>query len=136
MQHPMARNHMGSYNNQMGFSISSIWDDFRENNIDPMVDQTLTSAGFTQAEADKIRADAAASLTKTAQQTLQDEMNKAMGVKTPTQNAVSNLQAQLAYYQNRLANSVPGGMVTIYAVGGLLGGFALYKILAGPKDAN
>lgn len=138
MNHPSYVMQMGGYHNQMGFSwndVKSWGQDIITTNIDKPLRELGDSVGLSSAEIDRI----AAETNKAYQQELANKQKEFLAQITgQTQQAAGpsytdQLQTQIANLQNQLERSVPGGMTTIYAAGGLLGGFVLYKIFAGPK---
>lgn len=145
MKHPSYVLQMGGYDsyhahkfNQMGFL-----DDIKswgQEQIDKYIDEPLrdlgTSVGLSQEEIDRIAAETNKAYEKELKKKQQELIASITGQTQQTQTGPSytqQLQNQIANLQNQLDQSVPGGMTTVYAVGGLLGGFVLYKVFAGPK---
>lgn len=127
-----------SPNQQMGGFLDDI-KNWGQNLVTEYVDDPLrelgASVGLSQAEIDRI----ASETNKAYQQELINQQQQLLaqitGQTQPTQtnSTITNLQNQIANLTAQLDKSVPGGMTTVYAIGGLVGGFALYKIFMGPK---
>lgn len=148
MDHPSYVLQMGGYDTyedhkynqmgQMGFlnDLKSWGQGLINEYIDEPLRELGDTVGLSKEEIDRI----ASETNKAYQQELvkkQQELAQSIvgGSKTPTseQSTIAQLQNQISNLTSQLDKSVPGGMTTVYAVGGLLGGFVLYKIFAGPK---
>jgi parvulin-like peptidyl-prolyl isomerase len=138
MKHPSYVMQMGGYHNQMGDLVDDFksWSqDLVTEYIDDPLRELGDNIGLSEEEIDRI----AAETNKAYQQELANKQKELLAQITgQTQQAAGpsytdQLQTQIANLQSQLERSVPGGMTTIYAAGGLLGGFVLYKIFAGPK---
>ena len=139
MQHPSRVQYVGGYHNQMGFL-----DDIKswgQSQIDKYIDEPLRdlgeSVGLSQEEIDRIAAETNKAYEKELQQKQQELLASITGQTNQQASAgpsyTQQLQTQIANLQNQLEQSVPGGMTTVYAVGGAMGALVLYKIFAGPK---
>lgn len=121
---------MGTMDGQMGNFFSNVWEDFRKDTIDPLVDDTLTSVGVDQQEIDRIKAEAGNAfkdeLNKKGQDLLQQVVGGGGQPQQPStgmfDSTVKNIQDQIStIQQNQYVKSVPGGIYTI-----ALAPFALY----------
>jgi biotin carboxyl carrier protein len=109
--------------------LSDIWEDFRKDTLDPLVDSTLTSIGISEEQAEALRQQAGETFNKELE-TKQSELIKeitgsSMTAQQPT--ATGTIQAQIeAINKNPVMAAIPGG---IYTVAGIAGGFMLYLVL-------
>ena len=113
-----------SLDGEMGNFLSDLWEDTRKTVIDPLVDKTLTTAGFTQAQADALKAQTGEAYKKElASETsnfLASVTGGAIGTPTARPAPAGTFQATLDNIsKNPVVAAIPGGLMTIAALGGV-----------------
>lgn len=135
--HPIAGLNYNS--RQMGnWFTDNIWNP--QETINQYIDQPLrdlaSDIGLSQEEIDRIAREADKALQQTLQEQQAEALRSLIGQDTKTVQAgmIQDLQRQLEDARLMLARNVPGGMTTVYAIGGaaVLGG-VYYFFLRNPK---
>lgn len=138
LKHPMM-NGMGSrpygragFSNQLsGGFLSDLWEDFREDTLDPLVDKTLTNVGLSPEQAEQLKAQAGDAYKKELQKKQQELIQSVTGTKTvapsPSTDITTTIKETFTDIQKSdVVKAIPGG---IYTIAGVLGGLTLYLIL-------
>lgn len=111
---------------QLGF-----WDEFRENTLDPWVNETLEDVGLDQKEIDRIKSEAGGAFDKRLaeeQKKLVQQITGSGGTAAPAPPKTTIADTVKNIEQSAVVKAIPGGIYTIAGVGlGLLAILVLRK---------
>ena len=114
--HPMQRN----ANQQMGISFD-FFDTWRQETLDPWVENTLDSIGMSQEQIDKIKADAGSAFDDELKRQEQALVTSIIGTDGSAPASVPVTQQITAAFtdlqQSGVVKAIPGGLYTIAGVG-------------------
>lgn len=119
------------YSNQLsGGFLSDLWEDFREDTLDPMVDKTLTNVGLSQEQVEQLKKEAGDAYKTELQKKQQELIQSVTGTKAiapvPSSGLTETFKETFTdIQQSDVVKAIPGG---IYTIAGVLGGLTLYLI--------